>query len=403
MTVRIGAIIDDPYVYNCFKKLPLYCKSPGIDIEFLFTLIHEMIGFSVAWSEYNGFTELEQALDKNEIDMIGITVPLEEKLTRNWGYIKSGFTDGPGFVVKVRYNEGEWSDFLLLEMFTWNLWLLLIGFSLLIILIKFAFCRLYLRNIKMFPSSSFNYTKFLFCFWFLLIGIILNLFGNLIAVNLSLPNDKEGQLFDSMLQLGNLIMQNKCRLATLDKYNNSINGLYPFIINPNHNKSWAKLFKVANKLHPPIFTKDREELVNLIERDGFYFVGLDWTSLSQYYTQKHCSVKMTIFHEEFIPWMFVIYHQLHHYQELFDIIMMKDAMVSYPNYLLNKYYFSYPAETCKNRSNVIADPIPFRKLKDDFVILIVGIILSFILCCTIHIKLNLPILVFLIIYYCRFN
>lgn len=382
---------DDPYVRDCYTKYPRYCPNPGIDIEFIYTVINYMVGFHITWFKYETNSDLEMALDENEIDMIGTIYALQDIYSSRWMYAPTTNYDGPAFIVKSKYRNKIDEELLLLKMFTWELWLGLFSLSLITIWMQYLPKSIRKKiNVRR-PSNSlfsininFN-AKLVMTFWFIILGILLNLFGNLIVVNLTLSNIDEDVLFTNISQLGELVAKQKCRLAILEQYKDE-QVFYPFILNPSHNKTWAENFRIAYRLNQPIYVKDRSELVQLINESHSCVVGVDWMTLESFYKKRHCEVKMIVIYHEFIPWMFVYYHRVEHYSELFKAVTMSNSIASYYNYLMQEYYYSVDAAICEALHHAETQPIPMNKVKDGFIVLSVGVLLAFVVFVLMHVK-----------------
>lgn len=371
VTIRIGSVVDEPYVTDCFDRYPKNCQRPGIETEFLYTLINDMIGFNVVWFKLQN-DQVQEALDKKDIDILGFTTGLVTTFTAKWSYTKPINYDSPGFVIKKKYKSLNNKELYLLKMFTWDMWISLlfltvVAYSLKSIPTIVSCCY--------FPPKTFFGIRFFIVTWFFILGIIINLFGNLIAVNLAIPNITEDLPFSSISELGDLVLEEKCKLITLNQFrNNSMFWFYFF--NPDHTNTWADKFRSAYKSNPPMFVETRDEMVTVISNSNPCIIGLDFASLNHYYTNRYCRIKMIVLNYEFIPHMFVYYHQLDRFSPIFDSIINDATFLSYDDYLLKKYYFSIPMETCNNQSKIETESIPVAKIKDCFVILLVGFFVS---------------------------
>lgn len=372
ITVRIGAVIDEPYVLDCFDKYPTKkCLGPGVEAEFIYTMICDIIGFKIAWFRYDTSEELFNALDRREIDIFGYTFGMVPQFTSRWNYTKPIASDSPSFIVKKKFkssNNNFWISI------TWDLWMGLLLLSLITFSTKRScvsmqkFCDYVFKNVF--------FVKFFTTFWFIILGVIINLFGNLIAVHLSLPDTEEGLPFESMPHLGELLLQQKCKLATLSKYKNSSMFAHYFF-NASHDKIWANTFRLAYRLNPPIFVEDRNELAHAIISNRFCIVGLDFATSIQYYKNGFCHLKTATLDDEFITGFFVYYHKLEQYIGIFDSVSVSPSLMNYGDYLFKKYLRTFPAETCENQMKVKIESIPLAKIKDSFLVLLGGISISF--------------------------
>lgn len=375
-SVRIGAVVDAPFSFECFNEYPNYCRKPGVEIEYIYSLIHDLLQLNVVWIKYTSNELMEDALDKKDIDMIGNTYLLQQSRIERWAYTSTAFYDMPAFIVKKHYKINNNEGFLL-ETFTWDLWGLIIAFSLATILLK-AFPTRNNNGKHFFHFNCiFSFRKLFLVIWFIVLGIILNLFVNLIVVNLTLPNVGETNLFTDFDQLGELLLHKKCKFATVEPYRNDafIKG---YIMDPIHNRSWANVFTKAYQSNPPIYRKTRAELAHLINQPDSCFVGLDWRSTKDYYLMKFCNIKMVEIFNEFLPGKYAYYHQLDHFSEILDAILLTSPLADYREYLNRKYYFSIPTELCDTDTtlNGETNEINLIKLKNVFILLFIGIFIS---------------------------
>lgn len=374
-TVRVGAYVDFPYAAECFENVPNSCKSPGIEIEYAYTLIREMLHFNVNWRKFANLTELENAMDNNAIDFIGVMLKLESKYAAKWYHTHIVSYDLPGFITKTNkiYNF-DLSMFQLLHVFSWSLWLLLLLVSLVTVVLKYT--ATYMKKNLMFISENRcngNGIRNVFYTWcFIVVGIILNMFGNLIAVEL-LARKHENAPFNNLVELGKLVSDGKCKLATLEVYKDD-STFYSSVLYPIHNKSWSSYFRHAYFKNPPFYVMDRKSLANLVE-NGDCIVGVDWTTLEEYYSKRFCNIKMISFYQEFIDTMYVYYHRINNFTDTLNKIMMTDSMFNfYP--VLTKKYSSRRSTACDVK-HPEKEGIPAEKLEDCFLTLLFGTCIAF--------------------------
>lgn len=69
-SIRVGAVVDPPYIRECFTDYPKRCTKPGMDVEYLHTLISGIHKLNITWRNYDSIEILEKALNNNEIDII---------------------------------------------------------------------------------------------------------------------------------------------------------------------------------------------------------------------------------------------------------------------------------------------------------------------------------------------
>lgn len=69
-SVRIGDVVDPPWVNECFFDYPKHCKYAGFDIEFIYAVLANTFRMNVIWSTYDNYKSLESALNTNAIDVV---------------------------------------------------------------------------------------------------------------------------------------------------------------------------------------------------------------------------------------------------------------------------------------------------------------------------------------------
>lgn len=89
--IRVGGTFDFPYADSCFVNYPDYCKNPGTDIEYIYTVLNGMLHLEVEWVNFDTYYDVEQGFDSGDIDAMGLTYA-REKHRWNYLYTSNAFT-----------------------------------------------------------------------------------------------------------------------------------------------------------------------------------------------------------------------------------------------------------------------------------------------------------------------
>lgn len=366
-TIRIGAYLEEPYVFECFMSYPYKCQNLGTDLEYIYTIVVNIIGLNIEWKQYYDSVDAFGGLKNNEIDIIGSTEPSGYTLISN----ETWFETSPvqywttGFFVKSTLVSKTINPFI---CFSWDLWTCVITVSVLLYLMD-RFMSLRLRF-----SARVSYL--LHMFWFVILLFIMGFYGDILTDNL-VTFDKEKALFSDLDVLGDKLIMKECRLVIFSQYENDTD--MQSVINPQylgHNPIWKNRFRLAYTVNPPIVVDTKETLFAFVE-NGTCNVGLDFVTydLSLYDTM--CEIDVITFPDDipYIPEVF--YHRRGDLDSVLNSILSTSQYLN--NYLLKRYtkILIKPMPTdCKVVLKTNDYILSMHKLSYTFFFLIAGLLIS---------------------------
>ncbi len=77
--IRILATNDHPYATECLDVYPHdnECTHPGLEIEYIYTIISEMMGRAVQWIKVDSYDTMDEYLNEGKGDILGISYILD--------------------------------------------------------------------------------------------------------------------------------------------------------------------------------------------------------------------------------------------------------------------------------------------------------------------------------------
>lgn len=366
-TIRVGATIDPPYAESCYYRYPNFCFNPGYNIEFIYIVLSNMIGLNVHWVNYANYSDLDIALDNDDVDINGLVYAYDQDSTTRWNYSMPVFSSTIGLVVKTHIAVKESMQLLLLSFFDLQLWLMIIATSIFVILWKKMVTAILTKS-----APSAKVANLLFVVWFIMFSIILNLFGNLIAVDLILPNAVTATPFQTVQELGGKLLNKECRFVMF-KINENATEFYDVLFTPKHNKSWSENFRTAFEVNPPLFVNSKDELIKVV-KDNDCMVGVDYAQLNGIsYYDNYCGIKSLTFLDEFEFSYYAYFYRNPNLINLFDKVITTDSFYAFSQKVAQRYY---PRATVNCKTITNTGVLNLSKLFDCFAILLFGIALS---------------------------
>lgn len=278
-----------------------------------------MLHLDVEWVSFDTYYNMEKSLDSGEIDLIGATYAQEKSSIDRWAhYTSATFSYGAGMVVKTNLKSNS-SQHMLFSNFTVELWLTMLVTTVAVVSLKIFLSRLQLQS---------KFTSLIYAFWFLILSIILNFYGNLIAVDLLIPDTVEKPPFESIEDLAEKLQSSQCRFVMLSSYKNSTE-FYDNLLKPTHRKPWSNALRSSYQTNPPVYVSDRDELIKLVRLHKCW-VGIDYIHLSgiSYYSN-YCSLKFFTFPDEIPFTRYSYYLKNSTVGQLIDNVITTDAFYAY--------------------------------------------------------------------------
>lgn len=336
------------------------CSNIGTDLEYLYKVITATLKLNISWSCYKNFIELGLALDRNEIDLMGNArfMGLTSESNKSWYNTFPTQYYTIGFFVKSYIDSETLHPF---NETAWELWLsyLLMTLSL-SVLSKVLSKRLPL---------AFRLSKLFYVLWFVISTLLLELYSNTLTAGLLIRN-KATTSFTDLNDLGQKLVAKKCQFAVFHKYIDLEDLNY--IFKPKHNLSWASNFIKASITNPPIYYKNKKDLL-MVVRNGSCVVGVDFVFVDKSLYDLPCDTDLKVFPDEIPIFPCVYYHKLRWLRPRIDVIIASDAFVELPSLLLKRYKRQFGSDVrfdCDISSTQLQ--ITFHQLFYPFVFLLGG-------------------------------
>lgn len=363
--IRVGITPDPPYSMDCAWSYPEKCPNPGVDIEFIHTVLTGMLHLNVSWVPSENYSVLYEGMNGDVIDLIGLSAPLTSAYHAyfsNWYYSPIVFRYDIGFIVKYTtvYIEDRVNIF---ERFKKELWTVLLLTTITILALK-----LLTRKLKIY----WPHFRLVYFIWFVILTLVIETYGNLITVSMVTSGAQIVHPFSNISDLGNKIAENKCRFALLNSYMDGPE-FYQTFFEPNHNRSWAKIYKYAYEVNKPILTDNREDMVTFV-KNSTCVVGLDLVGAEASFYNSICGISVKTFSSEILTFSHVFYHSLPHLVSNLDTVVSSDSIAHYGDSLLKQYFYSSPMNDCKV-DTMLNGILSFSQLFHNFLFLFLG-------CCT---------------------
>lgn len=363
-TIRIGATTELPAVFPCFPNYPTTCSYPGVDLEFIYTMIVRTLGLNVEWNFYENFTDLDKALNNNEIDLIGNTIiaGLKPKSDEVWLSTAANLYRGIGFIARTSSIAETLQPF---KSFTWDLWVFIIIVTVIVGLLE--------RSVtKSQHGFGFGISQHIYLFWFLFLSIIMNFYGNILTAD-TLINAKGTKAFSDLNDLGEKLIRKELQLVMFEKYMDV--EAFQVLFNSDKNESWASNFRISLKTNPPILAPDKYATRDYV-RKNFSLVGLDFVVADASLYSTLCDVEVKTF-PDYLPFRpYVYYHTLKSLQLVFQELLAYDSFLHYGNVLINQYKFMMYNSDCKHSIQLADYILTLPTLRQIFIFLLSGLIAS---------------------------
>lgn len=360
-SVRVGGVLDPPYVNECFIDYPKFCPNPGMDIEFIYSVIVGIIQLNVSFSIYESRKEAIQALNNNVIDMVGNSLNLFEPTVMNFYRTPTYTYEELAFIVYCDENSAMSSN--IFTAFSMSLWISLSIISAVIFCLKIFLDKSVLHLSKNVSTFVYNTS------WFLMSIFVIELYGNLLAVNL-IAHTENTNWFKDLDDLGKKLLNRQCRflIHETDKQ---------FYVNifAKQNRSWTTSFVTALN-GSSITVKNAEDVYNTIKNNSSCLVGIDVVFPQTEFPTSFCGIDVLTFPSEIPILHFVFVHSMQSLSSILDNVFTTDAVSSFATVLKKKYSYvpNFQNECLKTNSNI---QISLTSIGLCFIFLISGIFLVF--------------------------
>lgn len=374
-SVRIAAKLQNSDLCKVyFRKI---CPFFGFELEYLYTAIYDMLHYDILWVKVDSQEEAKLALTSGAADIAGTAFVSE---THDDAFLdKTTFMyDGIGFIMKKRSHQPA-QTFVLLEAFTYDMWLLISAFSFLSVLIKMISVNMFKRTnsanrITLSKILHVYRSKIVYGCWFVVVSVLLNLYSNYITVSLIKPTKNDLIQFMDLTALGTSIEKKQCRFIGLREIQND-SIFRGYLLNPDmHNKSWATLFRRALFENPPLFVTTRKDIANYVLNNQTCFIGLDWMSKEVFYKTSYCNLKMVSYPDEMQVFGLSFYHNSKDLRTTLPLVLNTEPMKAFGQYLNKKYFAHDHFVDCKQYEvNQKEASMNLENLQTGFYVLFIGL------------------------------
>lgn len=352
-SIKIGATEDEPYAFSCFTKYPNGCRKVGTNLEFIYTVLVEVLNLTVTWVKYNDYGALDRAIRNNSIELKGITGFLtKSQLFRT----PPAFYYGIGFLVKDQYTSEPLNP---LSVFSWDLWASLFTVTTIVVILD----KVIIKNLKW----SRKLTKIFQLFWFIVWALVFELYGNVLTNNL--VETRSAPPFSDLPDLIEKVGRNHCTLAQYYKRN-----LNFFIF---RNSTLYRNYKAALKTNPPIEVREISQLISIINNSTSCIVGMDLVTPDLTVYNSGCNIKVISFPNDILFHTMVYYHRLERLNKIFQEVFYTDAVSQLGNVLSKRYINDIMPKTCSEGKQQ-EKSITLDNLRYWFIILIIALFVNFI-------------------------
>lgn len=388
--IRIVAHLDSPLANECFDTYPNdVCLFPGYEIEYIYTVIHDMLRYTVEFIKVDNDIQIEAALDEHRADIMGLSSFVNTRYSLRFGFPPEAFMyDSLALLVRESYTNKS-QVLSLLNSFTWDLWSFIMVTSVVCLGLRYV-SKIFHRNtstlifIQNFILKTIKVILFkfranvMFSIWFILVSLLLNFYSNLIAVDLVAPDHVKTIPFKTLPELGKKLINQECKFVLLDSYYN-LSEIRDLVINPvKSNRPWAPQFVEAYKTNPPWVAKDRNEMVAMILNSSLCLVGLDFATMDLYYQTNFCNLRVLSYPDEIKMLAYTFYTTRAGLSEAVSKVISSESFQGYTSYLNDKYYRGtvIPVD-CNSDKNIEVKPVNLKKIQDCFFLLAIGLVISF--------------------------
>lgn len=365
-TIRIGAIKAEPFVYSSFVEFKRECDDCGVELELAYSVLHNFLHLNVTGILFSNDSEMEAAIQRNEIDFTGNTKRRDySSVYRMWHSTPSTMYLGIGFFVKSPKESKIVNP---IFSFSWDLWLCIIFLT--------AFLHLGYQLISTRFRLTFLTSHFTYILWSIITTLLMEMYSNVITTDL-ITKIEGSPLFNDLMDLGRKLLSKECRLVINSQYIIYNSTIKKTVVNPQHNQSWAEMFRAAYTVNYPIVVENSTDLFHFV-RNSSCVVGLDYVGYDKTLYGSLCGIDVKMFPEEILYRPYVYYHNLDMLQTFINDIFISDAIRQLSNLLMHKYtqkYFEHHLN-CLELLERSEFTFSLHRLYYCFSIFIIGILVS---------------------------
>ncbi|KRX76989.1 hypothetical protein T06_3123 [Trichinella sp. T6] len=302
-TVRVVGFVNPPFLLNCFTSYPNGCTNPGpgLDAEYIYVVLHYLMDYDVQWVRVKDRNAMYNALETGAADFTGVGAPLIEEYFGKFQNTPVYLFDAIALVVKSRSASAA-ADFHAVAFVETDVWFL---FTITLLSIyMLSHISKYIYEVYAFEQDFSRKNRFIsflrsfretviYTFAFISVIFFLNLVSNIITVYLVKKDERIEYGFDNLNELGRLLLRKKCRFTMLTSIKDDP-IFHHLLINPKAEDEipWTGLFRRAFVKNPPLYVDNRYEMGKLITKSSLCYIGVDLSSLKEFYESRFCFVKV---------------------------------------------------------------------------------------------------------------
>jgi hypothetical protein len=356
--MKVVSFADPPFVAECFEQAwrGNGCPMPGIEIEYIGMLL-TMLQLPFTLSAMNSSSDVQVAITNGSATIAGNAAPLTPELQASFEVTYPVIVDKSALIIRKEVQEAVQSSFL--ASADWNTWVAIVVTTGVLGL----FARFVSRVLQL-PMAK-QMTSLTFVFWSIIGGFLLDTGASFMTVNLVTPTTTTVELLSSIADLRTCVLARTCHLVYHSAY-----------INTSVHENF---FRVAG-LNQSLLTNQgligtvntREELAEFVAADS-HNVGLDFESVTDFYTVNYCKLKVKSF-PEVASILFVFYSNNKSLINQLSRLQAANPLQQYYCFLLRKYMTRGEMKNrCDERpESVQFKPISLIKLADAFFFLLGG-------------------------------
>ncbi|KRZ70389.1 hypothetical protein T10_11940 [Trichinella papuae] len=383
-SIRVAGYANAPYILPCFDKYPNDCNNPGpgIDAEFIYTLFSHIWQIPVVWIRTANRSQMHQALVDDLADVEAEASILDEEMTSRMQASPACHFDSLALLVRPKIlssaNEFHTTSFVQTE-----LWALVAITTLSVYLMHRLSKRMSTGEVKLVEKEGgsilqalrFMREKLIYPFTFMAVLIFLNVYANIIAVNLVKKGTIKDFGFNTLDELAKLILNKRCRFVMQAVRRNDF-SFNRFLLNPTARsvEPWTVTMNTAYKSNPPLYVATRQEIIQVVHNATHCFYGVDYYHLRDFYKYHSCDLEMLSLAKYTPEQMFIFYYRSTALKELFGPMLSSTMYVLFDKLML-KYFQQNSTLYCPQPlcTQVYMEP---GKVQDCFFIVITGMLAS---------------------------
>lgn len=360
--VRIGVAIDPPWNHECLVDYPTRCPNPGMDIEYLYSVLGEILHLNVTFSRHESYENVLNALNDSVIDMIGNAFAIYDRPDiKNIHRTSIYMYEEIGFITKSVNSAPTLNIF---TAFTLDLWICLTVISHVMYGLKS-----FLDKPRLHLSRKLS--QFIYGIWFLILLFIIELYGNLLVDNLITASNSSNNLFTDLNDLSKKLIHRQCRFVLFENYTVMYKNVFA-----GQNKSWTESFLLS--LHSNSITvNSSKEVYNTVINNASCLVGLDFVFHQTEFPIKVGGIAVQTFPSEIPIIPFVFYHTIQLLVVILDNIFATEPFSKFDDVLIKKYINDFQSECLKTSS--MSSQISLSNMQMFFIVWISSMFLIFLL------------------------